>query len=720
MGISLRCEVAVTRLLSILMPMMLLPFAVSAQFAVVSTYPGDGMVNVNPSAPVQIVFTQPLDINARYDDQSDLCIAFLLVPRDKRSDPVSFSYSSNNRQIDIFDFNLQPNTVYHLAVLAAKSTTREDLSMPTAITFSTGDTLPYGLMTGRAGIDGGNNTGAIVALYKNFMDFDPVAVTVIDNAEGDYAMDYITGGIYYPMVTLDLNRDGNIRFDFHSDLIGFYDPDQDSIPNMALIAEGWLSPVVDMKADGFVRQTARERFARLQQWMQGAPPDFQLRTVLTEDMTAMGYSYYWFYDYESPTSNPYYLSFYVTSNFILATSPDWFFTDSLWLPQNWIDSEAVMDTAFKYVGRYFLAEHPDALIAARLEMTDISDYIIPVASNTIPSAPTRLNRKTAVELAKSPADAGAPRKEIRRQTPSHRYFTSLLGERVPIWQLWYYDPDTGEMAAVMIDAVSGRMLRYLLPRANTAKDNLTVAKNEARKWAADANLVLVESGGNGLDQYGYCKEWGFVYYSAARDSARVFLMTGEQLIASFEASWTLPALRAIDTFVDSDQALQIADQCGGSTYRQMHQQVHVWAALSYGLWLDDPNRLVWKFEYFDLTNPPLILFIDGSSNAFITTAEVGSGAVAERFLLLPNYPNPFNAATVIPFQLRQDGRVVISVYDARGALVRRLTDEILPAGAHKTVWHGNDAAGNPSASGIYFVRMKAGELVTGKKILLLR
>ncbi|MBN2357377.1 T9SS type A sorting domain-containing protein [candidate division KSB1 bacterium] len=700
--------------------MMLLPLSISAQFAVVSTYPSDHMINVDPSTQVQIVFNQPLDITARYDDQSDLCIAFLLAPSDKRSDPVSFSFSSNNRQIDIYDFNLQPNTVYNLAVLAAKSTTRENLSIPVAITFSTGDTLPYGLMTGRAGVDGGNNTGAIVALYKNFMDYDPVALTVIDNAEGDYAMDYITGGIYYPMVNLDLNRDGNIKFDFHADLIGFYDPDQDSIPNPALVAEGWLSPVVDMRATSYVRRTARERFPRLQQWMQGAPPDFHLRTVYTEDLTSGGDGYFWFYDYESPTNDPYYITFFVTSAFIMPSSPDWFFPDSLWLPQNWIDSEAVMDTAFSTVGRFFLAEHPDALIVARLEMIDVTQDIFPGAINAGRVTASHLSGTPPLALRKKSADDGIIGNKMRWQTPSPRYSTPSLGDRVAAWQIWYYDADTYDLAFAIIDAVSGRMLRYLLPRANTAKDNLAAAKSEAQKWAPDAELILIEASSGGLDPNGYSKEWAYVFHSVAIDCARVFLLTGEQLIASLEVSSLLPGYRAIDQFIDSDQALQIAEQNGGSIYRQMHQQYQVWAVLSHGLWEDDPARLIWKFEYFDWVNPPLIIFVDGSSNDFITSADIIDGAVAEGFLLLPNYPNPFNAVTVIPFHVQSEQHIELCVYDIRGALVRRLTDEILPAGSHTVHWHGDNDAGHAVSTGVYFVRMQTKGHHSVRKIMLLR
>ncbi|MBN2357012.1 Ig-like domain-containing protein, partial [candidate division KSB1 bacterium] len=350
-----------------------------AQFSVVSTSPTDGQVRVDPNKPVQVVFNKPLDINANYDDWSDIPIAFIMSPGDRRDYPQQVTFSQNNRQIEFNDFNLQPNTVYHFAVLAAKSTTREDLSLPVAITFTTGDTLPYGLMTGRAGNPFADNTGAIVALYKDFLDFNPVAMTVIDNPDGDYAMDYILGGIYYPMVFKDLDRNGYIKFDFTSDDIGFFDPDQDSIPNPTLVAEGWHSPVVNMTVAGFLRSTARETYERVDRIMQMAPPDMALRMVFSEEVINSGRSYYWNYDFESPTTDPYFISFFVSSNFHHLYTPSWWFPDSLSLPANWIDSDAAIDTAFTYVGRFFVAEFPDANIAAMLEMTDVTRDLVPAA-----------------------------------------------------------------------------------------------------------------------------------------------------------------------------------------------------------------------------------------------------------------------------------------------------------------------------------------------------
>ena len=90
----------------------------------------------------------------------------------------------------------------------------------------------------------------------------------------------------------------------------------------------------------------------------------------------------------------------------------------------------------------------------------------------------------------------------------------------------------------------------------------------------------------------------------------------------------------------------------------------------------------------------------------------------EAFGLGANYPNPFNASTFISYRTAGHGAVKLEVYDTRGALVRRLVDRSLPGGAHLTRWDGRDAAGAPSASGLYFYRLSVpGRTAAGKMML---
>ncbi|MDZ7346533.1 MAG: T9SS type A sorting domain-containing protein [candidate division KSB1 bacterium] len=88
--------------------------------------------------------------------------------------------------------------------------------------------------------------------------------------------------------------------------------------------------------------------------------------------------------------------------------------------------------------------------------------------------------------------------------------------------------------------------------------------------------------------------------------------------------------------------------------------------------------------------------------------------------LHPNYPNPFNAQTLIRFDLPEAVETELAVYDARGRLVTALMSGIVPAGSHEVVWDGRDAAGNSLASGVYYCRLKTAEQTMLQKMILVK
>ncbi|MBM3215720.1 hypothetical protein FJZ36_12485 [Candidatus Poribacteria bacterium] len=79
---------------------------------------------------------------------------------------------------------------------------------------------------------------------------------------------------------------------------------------------------------------------------------------------------------------------------------------------------------------------------------------------------------------------------------------------------------------------------------------------------------------------------------------------------------------------------------------------------------------------------------------------------AYEFRLLPNYPNPFNPETWIPFELDQSSKVTINIYDVGGKLVRKLDLGHREQGmyvdkATSAHWDGRNALGEVVASGVY-------------------
>ena len=91
--------------------------------------------------------------------------------------------------------------------------------------------------------------------------------------------------------------------------------------------------------------------------------------------------------------------------------------------------------------------------------------------------------------------------------------------------------------------------------------------------------------------------------------------------------------------------------------------------------------------------------------------------------LLPNYPNPFNPETWIPYQLAKPADVAVTIYAVDGTVVRTL------ALGHKSVgmyqgksraahWNGKNAVGESVASGVYFYTLKAGDFTATRKMLI--
>ena len=93
--------------------------------------------------------------------------------------------------------------------------------------------------------------------------------------------------------------------------------------------------------------------------------------------------------------------------------------------------------------------------------------------------------------------------------------------------------------------------------------------------------------------------------------------------------------------------------------------------------------------------------------------------------LLPNYPNPFNPETWIPYRLAKPTNVSISIYSVSGHLVRTLELGHQPVGIYESrsraaYWDGRNELGESIASGVYFYMLTAGDFNATRKMLILK
>ena len=99
----------------------------------------------------------------------------------------------------------------------------------------------------------------------------------------------------------------------------------------------------------------------------------------------------------------------------------------------------------------------------------------------------------------------------------------------------------------------------------------------------------------------------------------------------------------------------------------------------------------------------------------LTVVGISEERLLSLFTLHQNYPNPFNPETVIMYSLPKAEEVSLVVYNLIGEKVAQLIEEKMSAGHHQVTWDASNFA-----SGIYFYRLQAGNLVQTRKMVLLK
>jgi len=121
----------------------------------------------------------------------------------------------------------------------------------------------------------------------------------------------------------------------------------------------------------------------------------------------------------------------------------------------------------------------------------------------------------------------------------------------------------------------------------------------------------------------------------------------------------------------------------------------------------------------------LVRITDISNNAVydesdsVFTIENASGIdeneVVSEYILMQNYPNPFNNSTVISYSLSKTSFVTIKIFDALGNEIATLVNDVKSSGLFKLNWNADNLP-----SGFYFYQLIADNLITTKKMILLK
>lgn len=133
-------------------------------------------------------------------------------------------------------------------------------------------------------------------------------------------------------------------------------------------------------------------------------------------------------------------------------------------------------------------------------------------------------------------------------------------------------------------------------------------------------------------------------------------------------------------------------------------------------WFDSAEQSVTENYLSDVTSAELTEFQPVLYELYGQGTPDNPPVEPRTFRLNSPYPNPFNAAATISFDVDSERRVTLSLYNVNGRLVQTLADNVYPAGRHQVVF----SADRELASGLYFITMVSGSRKSVQKIVLLK
>jgi hypothetical protein len=99
---------------------------------------------------------------------------------------------------------------------------------------------------------------------------------------------------------------------------------------------------------------------------------------------------------------------------------------------------------------------------------------------------------------------------------------------------------------------------------------------------------------------------------------------------------------------------------------------------------------------------------------------IDSELLPDKFALYQNYPNPFNPITRINYDLPEQSKVSIIIYDMLGRRVHTLVQRMEEPGYRAALWNATNDNGKPVSAGIYIYQIQTGEFIQTRKMILLK
>ncbi|MCD6417261.1 T9SS type A sorting domain-containing protein, partial [bacterium] len=256
--------------------------------------------------------------------------------------------------------------------------------------------------------------------------------------------------------------------------------------------------------------------------------------------------------------------------------------------------------------------------------------------------------------------------------------------------------------------------------------------------AGDYITICVDSA---ADYYGYALAEPVCSTFVVDLSPPVIDSVGEDVFSTWEPPDTAELDSVVFHFyftnelgiVDSNNAsLYIYDSSGTSLLWEFD-----YPDSSANFWFGDGEVIFWSgstVEFEDFETYHICLFLDDACYAgghdpdsatycfdyYATKISEGQKIAPKPTMLLPNYPDPFNAATIIPVYMSERGFADVKIIDIGGRTIATLWNGSMNYGITELRWNGTDNSGADVPSGIYFVRLQTRDGVQVSRACLIR
>jgi hypothetical protein len=149
--------------------------------------------------------------------------------------------------------------------------------------------------------------------------------------------------------------------------------------------------------------------------------------------------------------------------------------------------------------------------------------------------------------------------------------------------------------------------------AYAARQGLELASAAAQSWSGDAVLVYVEND-EPLDPAGASSRWGYLFYSASQERARVWSVRDGRIAVAENLDMRFDAPPVAADWLDSAPALAVAEQGGGAGFRKEFGGRLMTMLLMRGAFSEgDPDVTTWTFVYSAPGAPSLFVVVDATA-----------------------------------------------------------------------------------------------------------